>query len=105
FALPLLAVLAGGTGPGLAALAGRASFWTATATSFGIGTASAMLTLVMALGLGMARAAATGPLLRLGLAVPAYAYLAVPAVVLALGFFLLVRGMGIPPGNAAPLVV
>jgi thiamine transport system permease protein len=44
-------------------------------------------------------------LLRTGIAAPSYAYLAVPAVVLALGFFLLVRGFGIDPSVAAPAVV
>ena len=54
----------------------------------------------------MARAATSGTFRRgSGSAVPAYAYLAVPAVVLALGFFLLVRSLGVAPGNAAPVVV
>tara|TARA_R110002050_G_scaffold108043_1_gene218633 strand:- start:794 stop:1294 length:501 start_codon:yes stop_codon:yes gene_type:complete len=36
---------------------------------------------------------------------PAFAYLAVPAIVLSLGFFLLVRSLGIAPATAAPAVV
>jgi thiamine transport system permease protein len=36
---------------------------------------------------------------------PAFAYLAVPAVVLSLGFFLLVRHLGVAPAQAAPFVV
>jgi thiamine transport system permease protein len=105
FALPMLAVLVDGLGTGLGVLLQRETFWTAAASTLLIATASALLTLTLALGLGLARAATERPLLRIGLAAPAYTYLAVPAVVLALGFFLLVRGMGIPPGNAAPVVV
>jgi thiamine transport system permease protein len=84
---------------------GRASFWSAVLTSLIIATASAALTLGLAFGLALGRAAAKHALVRLGLAVPAYTYLAVPAVVLALGFFLFVRNLGIAPGNAAPVVV
>ena len=52
------------------------------------------------------RAAASGvPLLRVGIGAPAYAYLAVPAVVLSLGAFLLVRNAGLMPEAAAPVVV
>lgn len=105
FALPLIAVLVGGVGPGLAALVGKASFWSATVTSLVIGASSAVLTLVLALGLAMARAASGNRLLRIGVGLPAYAYLAVPAVVLALGFFLLTRNLGIRSDVAAPFVV
>ncbi len=58
-----------------------------------------MLTLALALVLAWAAPPPASPLLRLGIGAPAYAYLAVPAVVLALGFFLLVRGFGIEPGT------
>lgn len=105
FSLPLLAVLAGGLDGALVELAAHASFWTAAATSLVIAGLSAMLTLMLALWLTSARAAVSHPLLRLGIGAPAYAYLAVPAVVLALGFFLLVRSFGIDPGRAAPAVV
>jgi thiamine transport system permease protein len=105
FALPLLAVLADGLAAGLPQVLGRASFWSAVATSLVIATCSAALTMLLAFGTALGRAAAKHPLARLGLAVPAYAYLAVPAVVLALGFFLLVRGIGIAPATAAPVVV
>ena len=70
-----------------------------------LGSASAVLTLGLALVICMARAATDRPLVRTGVGAPAYAYLAVPAVVLSLGFFLLVRNLGIAPGTAAPLVV
>ena len=43
--------------------------------------------------------------LRTGLGAPSYAYLAVPAVVLALGFFLLVRSLGIATESAGPFVL
>jgi thiamine transport system permease protein len=39
------------------------------------------------------------------LGIPAFAYLAVPAVVLSLGFFLLVRMLAVPVEVAAPFVV
>jgi thiamine transport system permease protein len=105
FALPLLAVLAGGFSSNLFSLMTRPSFASALVTSLVLGTLSAVLTLVLALGLGSGRAATLRPLLRIGLAAPTYAYLAVPAVVLALGFFLLVRAMGIEPATAGPAVV
>jgi thiamine transport system permease protein len=104
FALPLLAVLAGFF-EGAGALFARPAFWRAASLSLGIATASAGLTLVLALGLAMGRAATGRHLPRLALAVPAYTYLAVPAVVLALGFFLFVRGLGIAPERAGPAVV
>jgi thiamine transport system permease protein len=105
FLLPLAAVLADGIGRGLVDVLASSSFWRATMTSLGIGAASALLTLLLAVGLALARAAAAQPLLRIGLAAPAYAYLAVPAVVLALGFFIAVRNLGIAPETAAPFVV
>lgn len=105
FALPLLAVLAGALAGGLGELVARPSFWWATTTSLVIATASALLTLILALGLGMGRAAMAAPLARLLLGAPAYAYLAVPAVVLSLGFFLFVRNLGIAPDAAGPAVV
>ena len=105
FALPLLAVLGGGLSSGIGTLLARPAFWNATATSLSIASGSALLTLALALGLAMGRAATARRGLRLGLAVPAYVYLAVPAMVLALGFFLLVRSLGVEPGRAGPAVV
>ena len=105
FALPLVAILVDGFGGGLAALLQRPTFWLSAGTSFVIATLSAALTLVLALGLCLGRAATRDPALRTGIVAPSYAYLAVPAVVLALGFFLLVRGFGIDPSVAAPAVV
>ncbi len=105
FCLPLAAILFDGLGSGLGALLTRPSFWNAAFTSLWIGTASAILTVLLALVIGMARAAVPAGPRRLALGAPAYAYLAVPAVVLSLGAFLLVRDLGILPARAAPLVV
>src|SRR5690606_30962687 len=90
FALPLVAILIDGMGPGVAPLLRRSSFWEALGTSLAIGSVSAGLTLGVALLVGAGRAAARPGLLQVGITAPAYAYLAVPAVVLSLGFFLLV---------------
>jgi thiamine transport system permease protein len=105
FALPLLSVLVDGLGGGIGNLLSRPAFWWAASSSLAIGTASALLTLILALTLAMGRGAtASGPLRTL-LGMPAFAYLAVPAVVLSLGFFLLVRDLGVAPATAAPVMV
>ena len=105
FALPLLAILIDGIGPGIIDLAQRAGFWRALGTSLAIGAGSAALTLLLALTIAMARAATASRVTRTAIGAPAYAYLAVPAVVLSLGAFLLVRDIGILPEFAAPAVV
>jgi thiamine transport system permease protein len=105
FALPLISVLYDGLSSGLLRVLEQASFWRATWTSIAIGSASALLTLGLALLLALGRSAAYHPAARTLLGVPAFAYLAVPAVVLSLGFFLLVRSIGVPTGVAAPVVV
>ncbi|MCP8884631.1 thiamine/thiamine pyrophosphate ABC transporter permease ThiP [Devosia sp. XJ19-1] len=105
FALPLLNVLYEGLAGGLFRVLEQASFWRATATSVIIGASSAALTLALALVLALGRSATAQRVGRTLLGVPAYAYLAVPAVVLSLGFFLLVRALGVPSGAAAPVVV
>jgi thiamine transport system permease protein len=105
FALPLLSVLVDGLLGGFGRVLGQASFWQAAATSLGIGVASAILTLLLALGLALGRAATGNGIVRTLLGLPAFAYLAVPAVVLSLGFFLLVRQSGLPINASAPLVV
>ncbi|HQZ13859.1 MAG TPA: hypothetical protein PK286_13335 [Devosia sp.] len=104
FAMPLLAVLVHGIGS-IADVATRPTFWRGVATSLIIATLSAALTLGLALVLTLARASSANPAVRTALGIPAYTYLAVPAVVLALGFFLLVRNFGITPDTAAPAVV
>jgi len=105
FLLPLLSVLIDGMAGGFGRVLAQPSFWRATLTSLLIGTASALLTLLLSLALALGRSAAATPALRTVLGAPAYAYLAVPAVVLSLGFFLLVRQMGMSTGVAAPFVV
>src|SRR5690606_25774458 len=48
FALPLLAILIDGIGPGIFDVASRPSFWRSLGTSLAIGIGSALLTLVLA---------------------------------------------------------
>jgi thiamine transport system permease protein len=105
FVLPLASVLVDGLGAGMGSLMERAAFWQAALSSLVIGTASAALTLALALGLALGRAATAHTIWRTLLGMPAFAYLAVPAVVLSLGFFLLVRNLGVSPSVAAPFVV
>lgn len=105
FALPLLSVLVDGLAGGIGRVLAQPAFWQAVVTSLMIGACSALLTLLLALVLTLGRAAVANRFARTGLGAPAYAYLAVPAVVLSVGFFLLVRDLGIKPGTAAPVVV
>jgi thiamine transport system permease protein len=105
FVLPMLAVLVGGLGEGLGAVIARPSFWNGVVTSLVIASASAALTLLLALVLSLGRAATAVRGLRIGVNAPSYAYLAVPAVVLALGFFLMARSLHITLDVAAPVVV
>jgi thiamine transport system permease protein len=105
FLLPLLSVLLDGWGSGIGRVITRPAFWWSAATSLVIGTTSAVLTLLLALALALGRGATDSRHWRIVLGMPAFAYLAVPAVVLALGFFLLVRSFGIAPAVAAPFVV
>lgn len=105
FALPLLAILVDGLGAGLGDLMRQPAFWRSLWTSLGLASISALLTLLVGLTLAAARAASPSRRLKTALAAPAYAYLAVPAVVLALGFFLLARNAGLDPALAAPAVV
>lgn len=105
FVLPLASVLVDGLTTGMGRLLAQPAFWRASLASLVIGTASALLTLALALGLGLGRAATASGVMRTLLSMPAFAYLAVPAVVLSLGFFLLVRSLGIAPATAAPYIV
>lgn len=105
FALPLLSVLVDGLATGLGRVLGQKNFWWALLTSLFIGSASAALTLGLALCLTLGRAATGSRIMRIVLGMPSFAYLAVPAVVLSLGFFLLVRSLGLAPAQAAPFVV
>ncbi len=105
FALPLIAVLVNGLGPGLMAAITRASFWSAALTSLIVGIASASLALGLTIVLCMARSESTNRLTRTLISLPAYAYLVVPAVVMSLGFFLAIRNTGLPMHAAAPVVL
>jgi len=105
FGLPLVAIIVDGLGPGLQTLLARESFWRSLWTSLAIASASTLLTLLLGLTMATGRAASGRHLVRTGIGAPAYAYLAVPAVVLSLGFFLLARNSGIEPTLAAPVVV
>ncbi len=104
FTLPLLSVLADGFS-GMARVMAQPAFWQASVTSLVIGAASALLALLLALTLALGRAAVGNGVLRTVLGAPAFAYLAVPAVVLSLGFFLLVRSFGLQHSAMAPMVV
>jgi thiamine transport system permease protein len=105
FGLPLLAVLLDGV-KGLPDLVTQPSFWNAVLTSLGVAVASAILAVSLALIVAMARATTASSLARTAIGVPAYAYLAVPAVALSLGAFLFVRSLGLAPDRAtAPVVI
>lgn len=105
FVLPLLSVLVDGISNGFVRILGQSAFWWAALSSLWIGATSALLTLMLALLLAMGRSATASRFGRTLLGIPAYAYLAVPAVVLSLGFFLLVRNAGMSTSFAAPFVV
>ncbi|HVY52236.1 MAG TPA: hypothetical protein VHA07_11850 [Devosia sp.] len=104
FGAPLAAVIADGAVSVPDVLA-ESSFWSSMCTSLWIALGSSVLSLIVALAVAAASAAAPGRALRTLVAVPAYAYLAVPAVALSLGAFLLVRDSGLQPETTAPLVV
>lgn len=114
FGGPTLAVLVGGMQPGGFGILASPAFRAAFVTSMSIATLSTVLALALAMVLALARAnlsliAPTGARsafwLRLVIGAPAFAYLATPAVVLALGFFLLARLTGIPARDLAPYVL
>ena len=102
FAAPLLAVLLDGLA-GLGDILGRPAFWSATLTSLTVGALSSLLALLLGLLIAGARASTGSRVLRVAIGAPAYAYLAVPAVALALGAFLFVRNLGVAPDTAAPI--
>jgi thiamine transport system permease protein len=104
FGAPLAAVIADGA-ESMRDVLTEAAFWSGTWTSLWIAACSAALALAVALLVATARAAAPGRTWQTLVAAPAYAYLAVPAVALSLGAFLLVRDAGLAPETMAPLVV
>jgi thiamine transport system permease protein len=112
FALPQLAILSDGVAGLIQDFAStrtpllqRPAFWQSLGTSLLIGATSACLALTLAILISVARAATPRPLERVAISAPAYAYLAVPAVVLSFGLFLIVRNAGIAPSRMAPAVV
>lgn len=106
FIAPLAAVLARGFGPSLQSVLQQPAFWRATSSSLMVGSLSAALAVALAILLGMSRSLeqARSPARTL-LGLPVFAYLAVPAVVLSLGFFLLARLLHLPMYLAAPVVL
>ncbi len=104
FASPLLAVLINGL-RGLTDVLAKPSFWNAALTSVAVGVASSLLALILGLLIASARAATTSRVARTAIGAPAYAYLAVPAVALALGAFLFTRNLGVAPDSSAPIAV
>ncbi len=104
FAAPLIAVLLDGAA-GITSVLAEPAFWAATATSLVIAPLSALLALTLGTIIAAARAAVASRAGRVALGAPAYAYLAVPAVALSLGAFLLVRGLGLAPEASGPAVV
>jgi thiamine transport system permease protein len=104
FVSPLLAVLASGI-DGLTTFILSATFWNAAFTSAWVGLASAALTLLLAFAIAGGRAGTADRLVHAVVSAPAFAYLAVPAVVLSLGAFLLVRDASLPTEGMAPLIV
>jgi thiamine transport system permease protein len=112
FALPQLAILWDGMAGLIQDFAStrtpllqRPAFWDSFGTSLLIGGTSAAVTLTLAILISLARAATPRSVERIAIAAPAYAYLAVPAVVLSFGLFLIVRNAGIAPARMAPTVV
>lgn len=104
FAAPLLSVLADGI-EGITAILSQPGFWSAAVTSICIAAVSALLAVALGLVVAAARAATRLRSARTALGAPAYAYLAVPAVTLSLGAFLLVRALGLAPDIAGPPIV
>lgn len=103
---PVLTVLAGLATPELFAVLTRPSFADALRTSLFVATLSAILATAGAVLIANARISTRGALAAAALSAPAYAYLAVPALVLSLGFFLLVRLSGLAPADAGlPVVI
>ncbi len=105
FILPLLSIIIKGVGPDIFTTLSRASFWRATATSLVLGTISAALTIFVALRIAMAHAALKSKFAGTVLSLPLFAYLVMPSLVLALGFFLASRHLNIPPSLGAPVIL
>lgn len=113
YATPLLAIVIKGLDPNLFNFIATPKFLKALANSCIIATSSAVVTLLLAFLLGLARADiiyANGnklrsTTLRMLANAPVFAYLAVPAVVLGLGFFLGARWLILDTGSIGIYVV
>ncbi|MCF6302930.1 MAG: hypothetical protein L3J13_06985, partial [Devosiaceae bacterium] len=105
FVLPLLTVIAKGISSDILITLSRASFWKATATSLTLGITSAFLTVFIAMRIAMARSQLRSRFATAALSLPLFAYLVMPSLVLALGFFLALRNLNIPPTLGAPFVL
>jgi thiamine transport system permease protein len=115
FAAPLLAVLLDGLGADYGHLVQTATFRKALLSSLGIATASSCLAILLALGLASSQRHFASPLRSkpsrfnawwLGLLTfSGTVYLAVPALVLGLGFFLLARDLLDDLSRAAPFAL
>ncbi len=112
---PLISVVADGLRADFGAIAGQASFRRALLTSLVIATASSLLTLVLALNLAGAKRFLASPLRApqtpltwlLGWLISfcGAIYLALPALVMGLGFFLVARRVGADLSLVAPWVL
>lgn len=81
------------------------NFWRALFTSVWIGAASSILTIFVVIGLALGSIEFNRKWFRTAALLPAYIYLLVPAIVLSLGLFILVRNSGVYPGDAAPFAL
>lgn len=105
FAAPLLAIIVKGIDPNLWTTINRPSFINATITSLIIGIISAALTIFITLRIAMARLSLKTKATQTAMSLPLFAYLLMPSVVLALGFFISLRALGIDTTIAAPFVL
>lgn len=105
FVLPFLVILTQGLGPGILDTLSRPRFWQATATSVTLGLISTILTLFLAIRIAMARNAFTNKISKSLLTLPLFAYLVIPSLVLAFGFFIGLKLLYIPHDLAAPFVL
>lgn len=80
-------------------------FWRALFTSLWIGSSSAILTILMVTLLALGSIEIQKKWARSAVFLPAYIYLLVPAIVLSLGLFIIVRKTGAYPGDAAPFAL
>jgi thiamine transport system permease protein len=115
FLSPLLSVLIDGLAADLAGLFGDVTFQRALGTSLGVALLSSAVTLACALAIALAKRDLASPL-RMAqdrrtrfvswlLSFSGMLYMAMPALVLGLGFFLIARSIGVDTTRAAPVVV